>query len=129
MLLILIAMFAPKSCDTGEQKNQKQEVLYQAALKSYSDALKLGMTRKGIEDYLRIKSVAFSQMCCIDEQSAYADLTKIGEQKHPWYCSAHNVYIAFQFTATEPLEKLRPSGKDSDTLKKITIFHWLEGCL
>lgn len=85
------------------------------------------MTGKNVEDYLRSKGVAFGQLCCIDERSAFADLVKIGKEKHPWYCEAHNVYIAFQFAAVEPHKGWE--SFDSDTLKRITIFHKLEGCL
>ena len=66
-------------------------------------------------------------MCCVEERSAYADLVKIGKEKVPWFCSEHSVYAAFQFAAPEPHDI--PHAHDSDVLKKITIFHWLEGCL
>jgi hypothetical protein len=128
-LSVLVALFAA-ACDEGEQqKKQKREAAYQYALQSYSETLKPGMTRREVENYFRAKGVAFSQICCIDERSALADLTIIGKEKHPWYCSAHIVYIAFQFAAVELQENSLPSSKDSDTLKKITVFHSLEGCL
>lgn len=85
------------------------------------------MTRKNVEDYFRSKDIHVTQMCCIDERTAYADLVRIGKEKHPWYCSEHNVYVAFQFAAVEPHTSFR--AHDSDVLKKVTIFHWLEGCL
>jgi hypothetical protein len=86
------------------------------------------MTRKSVEDYLRTKGVAFTKICCTDEKSAYADLVKVGEEKHPWYCEAHNIYIAFQFSAVEPKGN-STSEKDNDVLKTISVFHKLEGCL
>jgi hypothetical protein len=125
---VILVLIASGSCDDrGQSAKQKRETAYQAKLQSYSDVLEPGTTRKVVEDYLRTKGVAFGQLCCIDERSAYADLVKIGEEKHPWYCEKHNVYIAFQFAAVEPHKGWE--GYDSDTLKRITIFHKLDGCL
>lgn len=112
----------------GQSAKQKREVGYQAALQSYSDALKPGATRKSVEDYLQAKGVKSLKMCCIFERSAEAELVKIGEEKHPWYCSEHNVYIAFQFV-DEAHEGGLASDTDSDKLKSITVYHWLEDCL
>lgn len=111
----------------GQSKQQKREAAYQAKLESYTEALKPGMTRKNVEDYLRAKGVAFGQLCCVDERSAYADLVYIGKEKHPWYCEEHNVFIAFQFAAVEAHKGWE--AYDSDTLKSITVFHKFEGCL
>jgi hypothetical protein len=112
----------------GQSAKQKREADYQVALQSYSDALKPGATRKSVEDYLQAKGVKYEKMCCIEERSAEAELVRIGKEKHPWYCSEHNVYIAFQFV-DEPHEGWRPSDRDLDKLKSITVYHWLEGCL
>jgi hypothetical protein len=126
---LFVLLFASGNCDArGQSAQQKREAVYQATLQSYSDVLKPGMTRKGVEDYLQSKGIKFEKMCCIDERSAYADLVRIGKEKHPWYCSEHNVYIAFQFVE-EPHEGLRSSAKDSDKLKSITVHHSLDGCL
>jgi hypothetical protein len=125
---VLLVLFAAGSCDARAQsKREKREAAYQTKLQSYSDVLKPGMTRKNVEDYLRAKGVAFGQICCIEERSAYADIVTIGKEKHPWHCEAHNVYIAFQFAAVEPHKGWE--AYDSDTLKSITVFHKLEGCL
>ena len=87
------------------------------------------MTRKNVEDYLRSKGVSFFQESgtVSTDDSALSDLAKIGEEKHPWYCSEHNVYLAFHFTADHP-QGLFPHS-DTDTLKTITVYHQLEGCL
>jgi hypothetical protein len=111
----------------GPDAQKKREAAYQATLESYSDVLKPGMTRKYVEDYLRSKSITWQQLCCIGEGSAFADLMKIGTEKHPRYCSENDAYVAFQFVATEPHSL--PVAHDSDTLKSITIFHKLEVCL
>lgn len=111
----------------GQSKQQKREAAYQTKLQSYSDALKPGMTRKNVEDYLRAKGVEFGQSCCIDKGSVFSDLVKIGKEKRPWYCEEHNVYIAFQFVSVEPQKGF--DAHDSGALKGITIFHKLDGCL
>src|SRR6266550_5809012 len=77
-----------------EQAREKREVGYQSALRSYAQILKPGMARKQLEDYLRTKNTPFSQMCCIDtnqlRSGVWYDLTKVGEEDAPWYCSRHS---------------------------------------
>ncbi len=124
-LVILAAVATRYAWERRAQ--QKREAAYQSSLHSYSQAFRPGMTRKEVEDRLRTKGVAFQQMCCIDERSADVDLVRIGREKAPWFCSEQNIYIALQFAAVEPHEPWRVY--DSDALKRITIFRWLEGCL
>jgi hypothetical protein len=126
LLLALLLAAVPNAL--GQSAKQKREAAYQAALQSYSEVLKPGISRKEVEDYLNAKGITHMAMCCVEERSADADLVKIGKEKHPWYCSAHNVYIAFQFV-DDRQEGGRSSHQDSDKLKVITIYHWLEGCL
>jgi len=113
-----------------------REAAYQSALHSFSETLTVGMTRKEVEGYLRANGVSFfyGQGGNLLDDHPSADLTKIGNEDPPWYCSEIAVYIAFHFTAAEPpsankgpFAKYRPS--DTDTLKAITIFHQAEGCL
>jgi hypothetical protein len=111
----------------GPKAQKKREAVYQATLQSYTDVLRPGITRKYVEEYLRSKGVSLQQFCCVEEKSALADLLKIGTEKHPWYCEEHNAYVAFQFAAVEPHKPWE--AYDSDTLKSITIFRKLEGCL
>ncbi len=111
----------------GKQEAAYQrEVGYQTALHSFDAELKPGMTRKDVEGYLQKRGIQFTRICCLIEKSAYADITRIGTEPAPWYCSEHNVYIAFQFDAAGGVS---PSEDPSDTLQKTTIFPWLEGCL
>ncbi len=126
--LILVAVSATAiGWAWRKQAQRKREEAYQSALRSYSEVLRPRMTRKEVEDYLRSRGIEFRQMCCIDERSAFADLVRIGKEGAPWYCSEQNVYVAFQFAAVEPHETWK--AYDSDTLKRVTIFRWLEGCL
>lgn len=125
-ILVFLLLFATNFGARGQ--SAKREADYRTALQSYSDDLKPGATRKSVEDYLQAKGIKYEKMCCIDERSAFAELVRIGKEKHPWYCSDRNVYIAFQFV-DEPHVGWRPSDRDLDKLKSITIYHWLEGCL
>jgi len=89
------------------------------------------MTRKEVEDYLQESNVEFERMCCVDDQlfkGVLEDLTKIGQEEAPWFCSGHNVYVAFQFTGPKRTG-VRLTAEPSDTLKIVSIFHRLEGCL
>lgn len=127
LVVSFVAFVTAVSDVRAQSAKEKREAAYQAKLRAYSDVLKVGMTRKEVESYLRGNNNTFGQWCCIDEPSAYADLVKIGKEKHPWYCEAGNVYVAFQFSAVEPHKAA--AAYDSDILKRITIFHQLDGCL
>ena len=97
--LILFAVIAAAAswvwAKRAEKLAQQRELFYQATLRSYSDALRSGLTRKDVESYLRANNKPFRQMCCMGRsgKNAYDDLTKIGKESPPWNCSAHNVYI------------------------------------
>jgi hypothetical protein len=127
MRALVLLMTVVTACNAaGPNAQKKRETAYQATLQSFSDVLKPGMTRKYVEDYLGSKGSSVQPFCCIEDSSVFADLLKIGEDKHPWYCSENDVYIAFQFVAVEPR---KPWVGELDTLKSITIFRRLEGCL
>jgi len=114
-----------------KRSEQKREIAYQSALRSYSERFQPGMTRKEVEDYLRARNIRFQQMCCVDHKlskTVLDDLTKIGQESAPWFCSEHNVYVAFQFKGPERND-LGGSADPSDTLKAVSLHHWLEGCL
>jgi len=93
------------------------------------------MNRKEVEDYLRGRNAKFQQTCCVDsnetsKRHSWDDLIKVGEEDAPWYCSQHNVYVAFQFTDHAKLETLYEfKDDDFDALKGVTLYHTLEGCL
>ena len=105
---------------------RRQEAAFQSRLQSYSALIRLGTTRRELETYFRLKTIPFHRQL-IEENSAYADLTKIGEGDHPWYCKRKSVYVAFHFNAVEK----RPDSTGQsplDTVKQITLFPQLEGC-
>jgi hypothetical protein len=115
-----------------KRSQQKREVAYQTALRSYSGVLKPGMIRKEVEDYLRARNTPFRQMCCVDfkksSKGVYDDLTKIAQEDAPWACSEKNIYVAFQFAGSGP-HAGAPTAEASDKLTAVTIYPWLEGCL
>ena len=115
------------------QAKRKREAAYQSALLSYTEVLKPGMTRKEVEDYLRARTVDFSQMCCVDGAQVHPkhsldDVTKVGQEDAPWFCSEHYVFVAFQFEDHGEYKSIW-GADDKDILKSVTIFEQLGGCL
>jgi hypothetical protein len=134
-LILVLIVVAPAALGARymleKRAKRKREIAYQSALRSYSERLGPGITRKEVEDYLRARNVEFGQMCCVDGQlsnGVWDDLAKIGQEGAPWYCSEHNVYVAFQFTGPKRNRGVW-TADPSDTLKAVNIFHRLEGCL
>ncbi len=116
------------ACAHSAARAKQREAGYHAELGAYSAALKPGTTRMDVEAFLRRKGREFTQMCCMNHsKNAYDDLIRIGTERPPWYCSAQNVYIGFEFVSSGSHQF--PEAHDSDTLKSVQIFHWLEGCL
>jgi hypothetical protein len=113
-----------------KQAAQKRETTYQLALAKCSKEFGPGTSRKNVEDYLHGNGTEFGQLCCIerrDSYTAYADLIRIGKEGAPWYCSQTTVSVALEFVANEPKQLVE--ANPSDTLKKVSIFRQLEGCL
>jgi len=133
MALILVALVAFGVRHVLEKRAQrKRQVEYEKTLRSYSEDLRTGMTRKDVEDYLSAKNVPFRHMCCANRRkfsySVYDDLVKIGSEDAPWFCSEKNVYVALEFVGPER-HSIGASAEPNDTLNTITIFNWLEGCM
>ena len=100
-----------------------RQVIYQSILGSYNASLKDGMTRAQVEDDLRMRGVQFSDICCLDQGASRAEITKIGFETGPWYCTGYDVYVAFHFTGS------LASEDPSDTLKRISIESLPVDCL
>ena len=132
VILALSTVAAFRNHIKSEAK-KKREAVYESTLQAYSQNLKPGWTRKAVEDYLRTNNTFFTQICCIKERSALADLVKIGEEDAPWYCSEHWVHIAFEYAAVEQHDSVKANG--TDILKTIMIFHewgralWRGNCM
>jgi len=132
--IIVAAVGFEIQAERKEQARRKREATYALKLRSFTQDLTPGMTRKQVEDYLKSKKVDFRQMCCVEakqlaSRSSWDDLTKIGEEDAPWFCSENNVYVAFQFTDHNRRDALHKEDNDLDALRAVSIYRWLEGCL
>jgi|ERR1700722_12103833 len=102
-----------------------------AAVATYSQALKPGMTRKEAEDYFRANKIQFSQECCVGGSNIHSlvDLVKIGTRHLPVPCGDSIYYVAFIFdeqTGHPPERILQADGQD--TLQSITTFDRVDDC-
>jgi hypothetical protein len=120
----------------NRRRAAQREARYQTVLAQYSLELKRGMTREEVERNLQTSGTRFKQMCCVANfrgeyvglhGAGWDDLVKIAEENAPFICSENNVYIAFEFNPKSPSELSDTNG--SDILKRVSIFHQLEGCL
>jgi hypothetical protein len=127
--VLVLAAGAAGACLHSAAAARRREAGYESQLAVFSATFKPGTTRSDVENQLRRSGREFRQMCCMNRapKNAYDDLTQFGSEPRPWYCSAHNVYIGFEFVSTGTHEF--PEAHDSDTLKGVQIYHWLEGCL
>ncbi|MFZ1939341.1 MAG: hypothetical protein ACLQHT_21160 [Terracidiphilus sp.] len=81
------------------------------------------MTRGQVKEYLRSRGVEFGEICCIDPGSSNAEITKIGFEVGPWYCTGYDVDVVFHFTGA------LASQDPTDALKKISIESFPVDCL
>jgi hypothetical protein len=139
VLFILILVVAPliffgvryeMKARAEAQAQAKREIGYQATLRSYSQVLKPGMTRKEIEGYFHTKNINFVQTCCVEPSKKHSldDLVEIGKDAAPWFCSENIAYLAFEFIDQEQ-HGTDWDSNDADTLKAVSIYHRAEGCL
>jgi hypothetical protein len=109
-----------------EEAHKKREASYEFSLRTYSQALKLGMNRKEVENYLRKKSLPILAICCVG--GSESDLIKIGQDEDTWFCAENYVYIAIHFD-DEARHRAERDADVDDILKSITIFHMPGRCL
>ena len=129
ILAVVLAAYALDVWHMARQRaHEKREELYQANLQRYSKVAIPGMTRTQVESYLRDQSTSFERMCCVEEQSALADLVLLGRERLVFPCDSEGIYIAFQFAATEQHDGMM-LAYDSDVLKRVSIYRWMQGCL
>jgi len=103
LLLIITATTVWLDAHRREERLRRERAAgYQQALRSYTDELPLGATRKRVEDALRARGASYEQVFGFDATNAYAGLVQIGTEAAPWYCNKNNVYIKFTFDAAEP---------------------------
>jgi hypothetical protein len=118
------------------QNAAEREAYYHTALAKYTSEVKTGMTREQVEQRFQTDGERFRQMCCVANfrgqyvslvDAGWDDLIKISEESAPWFCSGNNVYIAFEFNPKSQVELSKTNA--SDILKRVSVFHQLEGCL
>jgi len=117
-----------------ERAVQKREAGYESALGEYQRALKPGMTREEVEDYLAARNSSVLHICCVEPREigrhSWDDLIKIGHEDPPWFCGENNVYVALQFADhIHPQSGFEINDDDLDTLKAITLLYQPEDCL
>jgi len=114
----------------------KREIGDQAIRNQYAGELKPGATRENVEGYLQTNGKAFRRMCCVAnfkgqyvsfDRAGYDDLVKIAVESAPFACRENNVYIAFEFNPKSEGEVSHTNS--SDILKRVSVFHQLEGCM
>jgi hypothetical protein len=113
------------------EAHKKREASYALSLLTYSQALKPGMNRKEVEDYLKKKNLPVLALCCVD--GSESDLIRIGQDDDTWFCAENYVYIALQFDdEAGHRAEYDTDVRDADVhaiLKSITIFHMPGRCL
>jgi len=126
LLTLAVAVLAlPPVC--AQSRKQKREAGYQAVLQDYTEIVKVGATRKEVEELLKSRNTSFGRLCCVEQGTTFSDLIQIGKEKHPWYCGEHAVYIAIEFVA---IDRDAPRKiNETDVVQKVAIWHHLEGCL
>ncbi len=129
----LVAFGVRRQLAINAKKNR--QAFYEAKLRSFTQALQPGMTRKQVQDYFHANNVEYSEECCgVFDNSvhrhSFDELVKVGQEDHPWYCGENDIYIAFQFADHE---KLMPDWQikdnDLDTLTAIKIYNQLQNCV
>ena len=132
---VIIGLWLAKH-ERDRKEAEKSETGYQTVLGQYGIEVKAGMTREQVEQYLQSSGKQFKQMCCVanfkgehvsSARAGYDDLVKIAEENVPFICSENNVYIAFEFNPKSQGEL--PETNPSDVLKRVSVFHHLEGCM
>jgi hypothetical protein len=122
------------------EARRNREATYQSALRAYSRDLKLGLTRREVEGYLRARNTSFRQVGGGEAGGDFADLVQVGREDPPWFCSESYVYVAIEFAAVErhdPDLLLRRSNDpkrsfdayDSEILTKVGMYRPDTGCL
>jgi hypothetical protein len=104
----------------------QRELGYQGKLRSYAADYRAGTTRQQVEESLRTRGVAFFSFPAFSEDSAYADLVTIGEEKGGPGCGPGSVNVAIRFqTGTNR----RTQGDPVDTVSRLDLFKLFKNCL
>jgi hypothetical protein len=128
-LIITVASIVLIRNAVKAKRGEERHAQHQAALTKFTQALKPGITRKQVEDYLRTQNLKFGRICCNQHQDVYATEVRVGQEDSPWFCSGWGVYVDFEFTTIEPDRyPLRPPA-DGDILSNLHLVSKGESCL
>lgn len=125
LVLVGVSVGALSGCGVARRTN--------AAVLSYGQVLKPGMTRKDVEDYFRANNVQFFRGCCAvaSHGGTLDDYIEIGTQHvhFPLPCGETRYQVAFIFNE----QKQHPPARlqrvdDLDTLQSIINYHWVDDC-
>ena len=125
-LIFALAVYIGVSSVRSQRSKQLREDAYKSAVESYRSALTPGMSRSHVEEYLRNREVKFIGFPAYSEDSAYADLVKIGEEKGGLGCGPGSVNAAIRF---ETGTNRRALQDESDTVKGVTVFELFDNCM
>jgi hypothetical protein len=129
-ILLSLSFYAWKFHDLAKQRGAaEREIGYQRTLDSYLHSVRIGSSRKQVEDFLKSRNVSFGQIYAVEAPStADDDIVQVGTEESPfWYCGRFEIFVAFEFDAVEthaPYDHL-----PSDKLKKIIRWGRLNDCL
>ena len=133
VLVIISTIFAAIWIIRQKRAQRARQADYASQLASFNQFIRPGMSRKQVEDSFRERKIEFGHMCCVQpaelaSRRSWDDLVWIGAEDAPWFCSRHNIYIAFQFADHNSRERHGESD-GLDTLRAVSIYGRLEGCL
>ena len=113
LILTVISLGASAACCTQACIRQR-EAAYRSILASYSEVLKVGMTRKEVEAYLERNGKPFRRTCCVAEwlgKNAWDDIVKIGKEVLRW--------VAASTTCTLGLSSSPPRSTGSGSSRRM----------
>ena len=113
LILTVISLGASAACCTQACIRQR-EAAYRSILASYSEVLKVGMTRKEVETYLERNGKPFRRTCCVAEwlgKNAWDDIVKIGKEVLRW--------VAASTTCTLGLSSSPPRSTGSGSSRRM----------
>src|SRR5579863_4360043 len=122
VLIVLFAIALAWRYERHESARNKREAGYELERRRYSAALRMGMSRKELEEYFRENNIV-ARPRMADEL-----LVQIGREDPPWFCSELNVFVKFQFDHHGRNPSQWPAS-DSDVLTSITTLYWPDRCL
>jgi len=126
LFVIALAIYAGVSSMRAKRAEQRRQDAYQATVASYRSSLAPGMSRKQVEEFLHMREEEFTRFPAYREDSAYADLVKIGEEKDGWYCGPGSVNVAIRF---ETATNRRVLEDPSDTVTGVALFKLFQDCM